>query len=296
MRNQDQSFVCDFLGIATDILGRALRQQPLTTDSTASLASPIHISTVSSSSKLGVTAENFTILPRKVKVGQNKVVVLLTDPLARDDWIKIKIERTGHTCEITNVKRRNPYAIQFSIPDACMEVSNMINVRVEKNSQSLGVRPLKCESRLKELEQILKFQDTPMEFMCSALGIAASDKEKLDSVLSQTFKRNVPPTHFHLLSSVQQEQKDLKGSGAKEDSSHEYPTLLHFAARWGLEKLCVQLLECPGGDAACEIKNVSGKIPAEMADSHGFLKLSSTIRNFSVRKNFFQKTAILIFF
>lgn len=207
VRNQDQSFVSDLLGIATDILGRALRQQPTTTEM---LPSPLHISTTSSTKPITnatTSTDNFTILPRKVKIGQNKVVVLLNDPLTKDDWIKIKIERTGHTSEVTNVKRRNPYAIQFNIPDACMEVSCMINVRVEKNSEDLGMRPIKCESRLKELELLLKFQDMPMEFMCNSLGIVGSDRDKLDTYLMESFKRNVPPD-FHLLATPAQEHSN----------------------------------------------------------------------------------------
>lgn len=51
-----------------------------------------------------------------MKVGQNKVVALLTEPLLKDDWIRIKIERSGEILEIVNFKKRNPYTLQFSIP------------------------------------------------------------------------------------------------------------------------------------------------------------------------------------
>lgn len=66
----------------------------------------------------------------------------------------------------------------------------------------------------------------------------------------------------------------------------EYPTLLHFAARWGLERMSLLLLECPGGNLACEIRNISGKTPSELADQHGHHKLSLSIKNFSVRFGF----------
>jgi phosphoinositide 3-kinase adapter protein 1 len=103
VRNQDQSFVSDLLGIATDILGRALRQQPLCTEATTPTSKPtLH--------------ENFTLFPRKVKIGQNKVLVIFTEPLVKEDWIKVKIEKAGQMIEITNVKRRNPYTVQFVVP------------------------------------------------------------------------------------------------------------------------------------------------------------------------------------
>lgn len=91
------------LGIATDILGRALCQRPLCGEGT--------IGTINKTS-----TEAFTVLPRKVKIGQNKVVVLLNEPLQRNDLIKIKIDKSGTTFEITTFKKRNPFTLQFSIP------------------------------------------------------------------------------------------------------------------------------------------------------------------------------------
>lgn len=140
------------------------------------------------------------MIPRKVKVGQNKATIMLTEPLHKDDWIKIRIEKIGNSMDITNIKRRNPYTIHFTVPDSCMEISMMIGIRVFKNNADLGLRPIKCESRLREMEQILKFQDAPMEFLCQSIGITSVDREKLDMYLVQSFQKNVPPS-FHLLNS-----------------------------------------------------------------------------------------------
>lgn len=108
VRNQDQSFVGNVLGIATDILGRALCQRPPCTDTT--------VICNSSYNKNQCQSEEFTVLPRKVKIGQNKVVAILTEPLQKDDWIRIKIEKGGEVMDILNFKKRNPYTLQFSIP------------------------------------------------------------------------------------------------------------------------------------------------------------------------------------
>lgn len=83
-----------------------------------------------------------------------------------------------------------------------MEVSTMIEIRIIKNEKELGSRPVKCESRLRELEYILKAQESPLEFMCHSLGITNSDRAALDTYLSQTFQKNVPP-NFHLLSTTE---------------------------------------------------------------------------------------------
>lgn len=104
VKNHDQSLVGNVLGIATDILGRALCQRP-----------PCSEANVMTNNK-SCPNEAFTVLPRKVKLGQNKVVALLNEPLMKDDWVKVKIEKSGEMIEILNFKKRNPYTLQFSIP------------------------------------------------------------------------------------------------------------------------------------------------------------------------------------
>ncbi|XP_062536312.1 uncharacterized protein LOC134205246 isoform X2 [Armigeres subalbatus] len=279
--DHEQSFVSELLGIATDILGRALRQQPLLSSDVANVVASPKAATAASHSTTG-HQEAFTLFPRKVKVGQSKIIAILNEPMVKDDWIKIKIEKANEIIEITNIKRRNPYTIQFNIPESCMEISMMIGIRVEKNSIDLGCRPLKCESRLRELEQILKSQDAPMDFLCQSIGIAISDRDKLDTYLLHSFQRNIPP-NFHLLNSVD------AGEGLKthrETNPEEYPTLLHFAAYWGLEKLCLQLMDCPGGDVACEMRNISGRTPADLAEIGSHFKLANSFKNFSQMHEF----------
>lgn len=65
----------------------------------------------------------------------------------------------------------------------------------------------------------------------------------------------------------------------------EYPTLLHFAAKYGLERLCLQLVEFPGGVTACDLKNCSGRTPEEIADEEKHHKVASYLKYFSVRLN-----------
>lgn len=65
--------------------------------------------------------------------------------------------------------------------------------------------------------------------------------------------------------------------------SEENPSLLHFAARFGLEKLAWQLLECPGADIACDMRNVNDFTPADLAEQAGHIKLAHQLRGYMVR-------------
>ncbi|XP_055847418.1 phosphoinositide 3-kinase adapter protein 1 isoform X2 [Episyrphus balteatus] len=266
IRDNDQSQIGNILGIATDILGRALCQRPPCQDMNTS------------QTKSFSSSEGFTVLPRKVKIGQNKVVAMLNEPLDKDDVLKIMIEKSGELIEVRNFKRRNPFTIQFTIPESCMEISTMVEIRIEKNEKTIGSRPIKCESRLRELEQLLRTEDSPIEFMCHSLGIGLTERDSLDLHLLQCFQKNMPP-NFHLLTGPFDKQNHFLT--IRESSPEEYPTLLHFAARFGLDRLCIQLMECPGGDTACGVRNCVGKTPAELADLEGFHKLAQSINSFS---------------
>lgn len=105
IRDNDQAQISNILGIATDILGRALCQRPPCQDNSHNI-----------SRSFSSCSEGFTILPKKVKIGQNKVVAMLAEPLEKDDMLKIVVEKTGELLEIRNFKCRNPFTVQFSIP------------------------------------------------------------------------------------------------------------------------------------------------------------------------------------
>ncbi|KOX71496.1 hypothetical protein WN51_03803 [Melipona quadrifasciata] len=175
VKDQDETFVGELLGAAVGILGTT-PPPALRCDKTA-----------------------FSVHPKKVKLGHNRIIALLNDPLRPEDNVSVIVDRCGEAIDIAHVKRRNPYALQFCIPDRCLEVSMLVGVRISKNGCPLGVRQVKCESRLRELDQILRAHDNPLEFMCQTFGFNPGDREKLDNWMVHAFQRNVPP-HFNLLS------------------------------------------------------------------------------------------------
>lgn len=91
---------------------------------------------------------------------------MLTYPLQKEDVIKVSIERNNELTEIKSVKRRNPYTLKVSVPDFLTDISAIVHVLVEKNGSIIGTRPIKCESKLRELEQILRSITNPVDFMC----------------------------------------------------------------------------------------------------------------------------------
>lgn len=102
---------------------------------------------------------------------QNKVLILLNEPIAKEDVMKVTVIRNGEAFEIPSVKKRNPYTLIFRMPEEFLAVSLLVTIRVERNGVDLGAKLLKCESQLYAMAQILKSCDNPVEFMCQVTSI-----------------------------------------------------------------------------------------------------------------------------
>lgn len=57
---------------------------------------------------------------------------------------------------------------------------------------------------------------------------------------------------------------------------------MHFSSRFGLERLTMQLLECPGGETAISIRNINGSTPLDLAELNKHAKCVELLKNFSV--------------
>ncbi|KAK9877611.1 hypothetical protein WA026_019281 [Henosepilachna vigintioctopunctata] len=113
--------------------------------------------------------------------------------------------------------------------------------------------------------------------MCQTLGFSPADRENLDNWLVHNFQKNLPP-HFNLLAS--HSTSFAAAVQAHKHSYEEYPTLLHFAAKFGLEKLAMQLLDCPGADVAYEIKNICDLTTVDIAEQNNYSELAASLRNY----------------
>lgn len=118
--------------------------------------------------------------------------------------------------------------------------------------------------------------------------------EALDDMLTNSLKSRMPASSFQLFGIRQIEEhnmeacvyiSDLRREGAwdgihinpvvlaSDQRSEEIPTLLHFAARYGLKKLTTVLLQCPGALQAYSVMNKHGDYPNTLAEKSGFFDL-----------------------
>uniref|UniRef100_T1JJB0 DBB domain-containing protein n=1 Tax=Strigamia maritima TaxID=126957 RepID=T1JJB0_STRMM len=257
----------------------------------------------------------FKLTPRKVREGSNKIFALLENPILRDQDVKVYITgNKGPAREIAN-KMRNPYIVQFVIPvfqeilkdrvmlsshlaeipaenfllqkilsaenimglkiqyNIMMQISQIVTVQLFCNGISLGSRQIKCESQMGELNQLLKNVNDPMAFLSQTLGLSGCRIKDLDNLLVKTFCKNLPPKGFELL--------DCSKETQQRKSEEEMPSLLHFAAFYGLKELCSCLLDLPNAKIVCNIRNSENATPAELAESAGHKDLAQMLENYT---------------
>nr|XP_042904506.1 uncharacterized protein LOC107451770 isoform X2 [Parasteatoda tepidariorum]XP_042904507.1 uncharacterized protein LOC107451770 isoform X2 [Parasteatoda tepidariorum] len=223
-----------------------------------------------------INKPKYKLIPRKIQEGNGKVYILLTKPLDNTARIRVALEANGAR-EIP-VKRRNPYTLTFVIPDDLIHIQNMVNVHVWNGEDFMGVSSVKCVSKMGELYGLLSSVTSPYEFLRSTLGVSALSE--VDNQLTAAFRKNLPLEGFSLL----RPENKLDKYSTKE----EFPSLLHFAARYGLYSLTHELFKCPGSHTAANMKNSKGLTPAQLANNEGHIKVAAAIDDF-LKMNYLQE-------
>ena len=221
------------------------------------------------------TAESlsFTLFPRKITESQNKVVVMLDKPVSARSNIRVVLEKSnGQRMTLEDMKLRNPFTLMVTFPVCLFSKSSLVNVYLEVDGESKGFRQLKCESKTHELDSLLSTLCDPMEFLCQTMAISPYCKDQLDETLTQNLMANIPKHGFPLLSFPPN-----KDPGPRGREHGELPTLLHFSAAHGLEKLTCALLDCPGARHALTIRNIQNATPMEVAKENGFYDLAEIL-------------------
>ena len=216
---------------------------------------------------------SFTLFPRKITEGQNKVVVMLDKPLTSRSVSRVVLERSsGQRMALDDIKLRNPYTLIVTVPVCLFAKSSLVNLYLEVDGESKGFRQLKCESRTHELDSLLTSLCDPMEFLCQTMAISPLCKDQLDETLTQNLMSNIPKHGFPLLSFP-----DNRSIGVRGRETGDTPTLLHFSSAHGLERLTCALLDCPGARHALTIRNAHNFTPMELAKENGFFDLAEIL-------------------
>ncbi|XP_055012803.1 phosphoinositide 3-kinase adapter protein 1-like [Boleophthalmus pectinirostris] len=195
------------------------------------------------------------LVPSRVPCGDPVEVFLLLKNESAANVTEVEFSKDNLTVKV-QPNQWSDNIVRINAPDF---PSGIVKVSVLRNGVTLNNTELLYYSRLEEMSRLLSEVSDPVQFMCQALDV--SSVEKLDEMLSSMLQRRMPSGGFQGL--------ERESTPERESHDSEVPTMLHFAAQYGLKSVLSVLLQCPGAERAVRTANRHGHTPIEIAMHHG---------------------------
>ncbi|XP_025029233.1 B-cell scaffold protein with ankyrin repeats, partial [Python bivittatus] len=195
------------------------------------------------------------VLPKRIPCEcPGEMFIILRDDVPEDSvviefitekkWIRIEPD-------FWNQKVRFIKALDFP--------AGFVNVNIYCGGDIKAAVQIEYYSTVGEIEQMLQKVADPIAFVCQAFKFSAA--EKMDNVLTLLLKSSIISHDI---------PNEVMDHDQETDSQlEELPTLLHCAAKFGLKKLAVLLLQDPKAIQACRITNKYGENPVCVAEKYG---------------------------
>ncbi|XP_069466674.1 phosphoinositide 3-kinase adapter protein 1 isoform X2 [Ambystoma mexicanum] len=208
-----------------------------------------------------------TVLPGRIHCGEKtRLYIIFRCKLDSQVNTEVEFNLTNlPSCRIP-ATLENEYTISLDAPDL---PSGLVSLNVYCDDSVICTGQISYYTDMEEIRSLLENATNPVEFMCQAFKIVPYNIETLDKLLTESLKNNIPASGLHLFGVHQIEEEDMSAN----QRNDELPTLLHFAAKYGLKKLTVLLLTCPGALQAYSVCNKHGDFPNGLAEKHGFKDL-----------------------
>ncbi|XP_078453623.1 phosphoinositide 3-kinase adapter protein 1-like isoform X3 [Lampetra planeri] len=204
------------------------------------------------------------VLPSRIMCGQQmELHVLLGKELEEQPSLTCRFMHKNQPALQVPAQRVNPYTLRCTAPDL---PPGTVQVAVCSAGAVRESTSLTYYTALQEVGDILGDVNNPIAFMCQAFKIEPHDPERLDMLLADSLRENLPASNLHLFGNHQ-----LSNNNTQREE--ELPTLMHFAAKHGLRNLTALLFQCPGAVQAYSVANRSGLYPNNLAEQHGFQDL-----------------------
>ncbi|XP_020501794.1 phosphoinositide 3-kinase adapter protein 1 [Labrus bergylta] len=213
-----------------------------------------------------------TVQPNKVLCGeQEKLFVIFTHKVELAPEVEFSSE--NHSAKRVPGTVENEYTISVLAPDM---PAGVVSLTMYTNQSCFSLKPVTYYTTIGEVSRLLENATDPVNFMCQAFNFTSNATESLDNMLTDSLKSKMPANSLQLFGIKQIEEDNM----AAYQRNEEYPTLLHFAAKYGLKKLTTILLQCPGALQAYSVMNKYGDYPNTMAEKSGYTDLRQFMDEF----------------
>ncbi|XP_049710808.1 phosphoinositide 3-kinase adapter protein 1 isoform X3 [Elephas maximus indicus] len=211
------------------------------------------------------------VQPDRVRCGAETTVYIIVK-CKLDERVTTEAEFSPENSPSVRVEAtlENEYTVSVKAPNLS---SGNVSLKVYSGDLVVCETTISYYTDMEEIGTLLSNAANPVEFMCQAFKIVPYNTETLDKLLTESLKNNIPASGLHLFGINQLEEENMMTNQRDE----ELPTLLHFAAKYGLKNLTALLLTCPGALQAYSVANKHGHYPNTIAEKHGFRDLRQFI-------------------
>ncbi|XP_034407974.1 phosphoinositide 3-kinase adapter protein 1 [Cyclopterus lumpus] len=215
-----------------------------------------------------------TIQPNRLLCGGRETLFIIFTHKA-DDRTAPEVEFSSENVAPKRVPGtvENEYTISVTAPDM---PAGVVSLTMYTSQCCVSLTPVMFYTKMGEVSRFLEDAADPVDFICQAFDLTSNATESLDKMLTDSLKSMMPATGFQLFGIRQIEEDNMAAYQRRE----ELPTLLHFAAKYGLKKLTTILLQCPGALQAYSVMNKSGDYPNTLAEKSGFFQLRQFMDEF----------------
>ncbi|XP_030604178.1 phosphoinositide 3-kinase adapter protein 1 [Archocentrus centrarchus] len=235
------------------------------------------VSTVNSASQEMTSSTHLTCLtvqPNRVLCGKQETLFIIFKDKVDDQSVpEVEFSSENAPAKRMPATVENEYTISVTAPDMH---AGIVFLTMYTGQSCVSLTPVTYYTSMGEVSRYLENATDPVNFICQAFNLTASATESLDSMLSDLLKSRIPATGLQLFG-IRQIEEDNMATYQRND---ELPTLLHFAAKYGLKKLTTILLQCPGALQAYSVMNKNGDYPNTLAEKSGFNDLRQFMDEF----------------
>ncbi|KAK2190250.1 hypothetical protein NP493_85g04024 [Ridgeia piscesae] len=191
----------------------------------------------------------FDVTPTRIRSEQQtEVVLFFHNPVADGCQLKVVVDE-----EKLLVRKRNPYTYCFMAPE---HREGAVRAELECDGKNIGDLTLKYKCDMEKINGLIQIHLQALELICQKSRV-----HDLDGTLSKLFDERsgtIPVAAFENLFGMHEYATNM-------NLKHELPTLLHFAAKYGLKEFTSRLIDLPGALLTYSIGNKDGHCPAEIA-------------------------------
>ncbi|XP_043991937.1 phosphoinositide 3-kinase adapter protein 1 isoform X2 [Gambusia affinis] len=208
-----------------------------------------------------------TVQPSRVQCGdQETIFIVFRSRVGFGSPVEVEFSPEGAASKRVLASVENEFTISVSAPEMPAGVTSLA---LHADGSRVDLSPVTFYTNMGEVSRYLKQATDPVNFICQAFNLTSNATESVDTLLTDSLKSRMPPSGLQLFGVKQIEEDNMSAYQRTE----ELPTLLHFAAKYGLKKLMSALMRCPGAMQAYSVMNKHGDYPNTLAEKSGFQDL-----------------------